>query len=142
MDLATEFKRNFGCVKRRWESTLQPWLLQHYTGTSGLRVERMLTSLLAQKYKDHKGVDWSEIVKEHKEFVGHTNTSIRSLFHGCLRQAKLRKNKEDVSLQDVAEYAAHVRKEKKEPLSTTMRREKVIEYFKRKTEDLGIEIAV
>jgi len=142
MELATVFKRNYDSIKNRWETTLQHWLLQHYTGTSGLRVERMLTSLVAQKYKDHKGVDWSEIVKEHKEFAGHTNTSIRSLFHGCLRLAKLRKNKGDVSLQDVAEYAADVRKEKKEPLSTTIRREKVIEYFKRKAEDLGIEVKV
>ena len=142
IELATGIERDFEGVKQRWETSLQPWLLQHYTGTSGLRVERMLTSLLAQKYKDHKGVDWSEIVKQHKEFVGHTSTSVRRLFNGCLKKAKLRKNRGDVSLQDVAEYAADDRKEKKEPLSTTMRREKVIEYFKRKAEDLGIEVKV
>ena len=32
MELATEFKRDFGSVRIRWESNLQPWLLQHYTG--------------------------------------------------------------------------------------------------------------
>jgi len=145
IELATEFKRDHDSVKHRWESTLQPWLLQHYTGTSGLRVERMLTSLLAQKFKDHKGVAWSQILKEHKDFVGHTSTSIRNIFHTCRKQAKQRKNAGDVNLQEVAEYAADAYqpgKERREPVSTTVQREKVIAYFKRKTEDLGIEVAV
>ena len=33
----------FGSLQ--WDLVLQPWLLQHYTGTSGLRVEIMVTSL-------------------------------------------------------------------------------------------------
>merc|ERR1719445_1216560 len=106
MELATVFKRNYDCIKNRWETTLQHWLLQHYTGTSGLRIERMLTSLLAQKFKDHRGVDWSEIVKEHKEFVGHSSTSIRCIFQNCMKSAKRKKNAGDVNLQEVAEYVA------------------------------------
>ena len=145
IELATEFKRDYDSVKHRWESTLQPWLLQHYTGTSGLRVERMLTTLLAQKFKDHKGVAWSQILKEHKDFVGHTSTSIRNIFHTCRKLAMQKKNAGDVNLQEVAEYAADAYqpgKERREPVSTTVQREKVIAYFKRKAEDLGIEVAV
>jgi len=145
MELATEFKRDYNSIRVRWESSLQPWLLQNYTGNSGLRIERMLTILVAQKFKDHKGVDWSKIVEEHKEFAGHTGASIRSIFNKCLSVAKQRKKTGDVNLQEVAEYAAHVYqpgKERREPVSKTLRREKVIAYFKKKAEDLGIEIAV
>jgi len=144
MDLATEFKRDFQGVSLRWETRLQPWLLQHYTGTSGLRVERMLTALVAQKYKDHKGVDWSKIVKEQKEFAGHTSASIRQIFNNIRTTAMKKKKTRDLNLQEVAEYAADVYqpgKEKMEPPSTTIHREKVIAYFKSRTEDLGIEVA-
>ena len=86
-----------------------------------------------------------QILKEHKDFVGHTSTSIRNIFHTCRKQAKQRKNAGDVNLQEVAEYAADAYqpgKERREPVSTTVQREKVIAYFKRKAEDLGIEVAV
>ena len=63
-DLAKETGRGGTAVRTRWETILQPWLLQHYTGTAGFRVERMLTSLVAEKFTDHRGIDWSEIVKE------------------------------------------------------------------------------
>ena len=106
--LATELKRNFEGVRLQWDLVLQPWLLQHYTGTSGLRVEIMVTSLVAQKFRDHRGVDWSLLVKEHKEFAGHTSASIRRIFYRCLGRAMKRKNKSDVNLQEVAEYAAEV----------------------------------
>ena len=56
-----------------------------------------------------------------------------------------KKNKSDVNLKEVAEYAAEVYqpgKEKREPLSKTIHREKVIAYFTTKAKELGIEIAV
>ena len=31
--------------------TLQPWLLQHFTGTTGFRVELLLANMVAEKYK-------------------------------------------------------------------------------------------
>jgi len=143
--LATELKRNFEGVRLQWDLVLQPWLLQHYTGTSGLRVEIMVTSLVAQKFRDHRGVDWSLLVREHKEFAGHTSASIRRIFYGCLGRAMKRKNKSDVNLKEVAEYAAEVYqpgREKREPLSKSIHREKVIAYFTTRAKELGIEIAV
>ena len=37
--------------------TLQPWLLQHFTGTTGFRVELLLANMVAEKYKSMYEVD-------------------------------------------------------------------------------------
>merc|ERR1719430_1030677 len=115
-ELGKELQRNVGSLRRRWEVDLQHWLLQHYTGTTGLRIERMLTSLVTEKYNDHRGIDWSEILNQHKEFLGHTAASIGRIFIRIRSHAKAKKS--DVSLQEVADYAAAVYqpgKERKEP---------------------------
>ena len=39
--------------------TLQPWLLQHFTGTTGFRVELLLANMVAEKYKSMYEVDFS-----------------------------------------------------------------------------------
>ena len=130
-------------VRKRWETMLQPWLLQHYTGTTGFRIERMLTSLVAEKFNDHKGIDWSEILNQHKELVGHTASSISGIYRNILSNAKEKKS--DVSLQEVAEYAATVYqpgKEKKEPAAKAFHREKIVSYFKEKVAELGINVVV
>ena len=95
-----------GRGESHWERYLQPWLLQHCTGTSDFRVERMLTRFVAENFSDYRGIDWSEIVNEHKEFVGHTSTSLRQIYHKVI---KLYKEKcEVVSVQEVAAYAEKV----------------------------------
>merc|ERR1712001_350695 len=106
MGLGTEFQRNPATVRGRWELYLQPWLLQHFTGTSGFRVERMLTRFVAEKFTDHRGIDWSEIVNEHKEFVGHTSTSLRQIYHKVINLCK--QKSETVTVQEVAAYAEKV----------------------------------
>ena len=130
-------------VKRHWELQVQRWLLQHYAGTTGFRVEKMLTSLVAEKYKDHRGVDWEEILNQHKEFVGHTGTSISHIYCEILKRAKAKKS--DTSLQEVAEYAAKVYKpgmERKESAAKVLHREKIILYFKETVAELGINVLV
>ena len=144
VELGKEFQRNVGSVRHHWEALLRPWLLQHYTGTSGFRIERMLTSLVAEKFNDHRGIDWSEIVNQYKEFEGHTSTSISKIFRKVLFNAKKR-GKSDVSLQEVAEYAAEVYqpgKEKKEPAAKAIHREKIILYFEERVSELGINVVV
>ena len=96
MELARELRRNFGGVSTRWEGLVQHWLLEHYTGTTGFRVEVMLTKLVAQRYTDYKGIDWSEIVNQHKDFAGHNRASIRLLFRSCLKAARKQKKTEAV----------------------------------------------
>ena len=144
MELASEIQRQHLSVRERWMVILQPWLLQHYTGTAGFRVERMLTRLVALKFKDERGIDWSEIVSQHKEFAGHTGYSLSKLFTKCVRSAKSQK-KGDVSLQEVADYAAEAYRpgyERKDSIAKIAHREKIILYFKSKVDELGLTIVV
>ena len=138
LELGKELQRNRASVRVHWEVILRPWLLQHYTGTTGFRIESMLTSLVAEKYNDHRGIDWSEIVSQHKEFVGHTSASISRIYRTVLAFAK--RGKSDVSLKEVADYAAL--QEKREPAAKVVHREKIIVYFKERVAELGINVVV
>jgi len=144
MKLGEQFERSHESVSRRWSATLQPCLIQHYCGTFGLRIERMLTRLVAQEYEDHFGINWSEVLKRNKEFTGHTASSLGWIFAKCRSGAK-RKYKREVSLLEVAEYAAvayQPGKERKVPFSKVLHREKIIDYFKRTVNELEISIVV
>ena len=144
MELASEIQRQHLSVRERWTVILQPWLLQHYSGTTGFRVERMLTRLVALKFTDEKGIDWSDIVNQHKDFAGHTGYSLSKLFIKCVRNAKSQK-KRDVSLQEVADYAAQAYQpgnERKDSAAKIAHREKIILYFKDKVDKLGLKIVV
>ena len=71
---------------------------QHYNGTSGFRIERMLTRLVAERFNDHRGIDWSELVTQHKEFLGHTSSSISMIYRKIFLLAQRAKTgKSDVS---------------------------------------------
>ena len=142
--LANESQRSHLSIQDHWSKVLQPCLLQHYCGTSGLRIERMLTRLVAQQYKDHLGIDWSEVLKKHKEFTGHTAGSLGRVFAKCRSSAKRKYNRE-VSLQEVAEYAATVYqpgRERRDSVSKVAHKEKIIGYFNRTVKELGVNIAV
>ena len=93
----------------------------------------------AQKYKDYQGIDWSELQRQHKEFAGHTSTSLSKVFRGCLCFAKKLKNTEEVSLVEVAE-SAEVLTVKKELAAKTIRRKR--SYFEKRVEELKINIVV
>ena len=79
----------------------------------------MLTSLIAAKFSDNKGIDWSKIVNQHSEFVGHTATSLSQIFRNIQIHAKASKGgAASVSLQEVADYASAAYqpgKERREP---------------------------
>ena len=150
MELAGEFHRNHGSVRERWEGTLQPWLLQNLTGTSGLRVEVMLANLVIEKLgKDkvvaaRKEINWEELVEQHKEFAGHTNRSLRRVYDGVINRAekKYKLSRESLSLQLVADYvmdfgSANSRREK---LKRTERRETVLSYFNARVKELKIKV--
>ena len=144
LELSKEHQRKVDSLSTRWERVLQPWLLQYYTGTTGFRIERMLTSLVAERFSDTRGIDWSEILKQHQEFVGHTSASISQIYHR-IHSNYAKTKKVDVNLQEVADYAAEVYqpgKEKKESTAKALRREKIIFYFKKRVTELGIEVVV
>ena len=95
--------------------TLQPWLLQHFTGTTGFRVELLLANMVAEKYKSmyevdlfldfhisefflYVQVDWVEVLTSVKEFSGHTYSSLRAIYMSRLvRNAKMKLNVESVT---------------------------------------------
>ena len=151
MELATEFHRNHGSVRERWERALQPWLLQHFTGTTGFRVERILANLVAEKQGKNKGVaarselDWSALVEQYKEFAGHTNRSLRRVYEILMNRAEMKTKcrRSTLSLKDVADYAMEFcteGREKKETASREEHRERMINYLKSKLKELQIKL--
>ena len=69
--------------------TLQPWLLQHYTGTTGLRVELMLANLVAEKYTSIYEVDWVEMARSSDRSINQSNIILKvcqGVFWAHLRQ--------------------------------------------------------
>ena len=143
-ELATELQKTPKSVSKRWDMNLQPWLLQHFTGTSGLRVERMLSSLVAKEYKDTKEIDWRKLVQQHKEFQGHTYRSLNGIYHNILLGAR-RKLKGSVTLQQVESFASETYGAgmgKKETASIEAHREKFIFAFREKIEKLQINIKI
>lgn len=143
LTVAEGMGRKPSSVKTHWEKVLQPWLLQYSAGTTGLRIERMLTHLIAEKYDSHKGIEWSEILNKHKEFKGHTSRSLSQTFSKVRERARV--TKKDVTLAEVAQYAAHKYRqgnEKKDSDAKIIHRDKILEYFKKKVTDFGIEVSV
>ena len=139
--LAEETGRSREALKFRWDQHLLTCLLQHYSGTSGFKIEIMLTRLVAEKFTDYQGIDWFKIVSQHQEFMGHTGASLGHKFQTILSNAK--KAGRGSSLQEVAEYAADVYqpgKERKESSAKVARREAIISHFKRKVDELGINV--
>ena len=155
MELAKEFQRNHGSVRERWEGTLQPWILQNLTGTSGLRVEMMLANLVMEKLGKDKGLtarrelDWGKLVEQNKEFAGHTNRSLRRVYDGVINRAEKRNGltRDSMTLKDVADFAVEFCykyssgvRERKEKASRVERREMIVSYLKSKLKKHQIKL--
>ena len=106
----------------------------------------MLTSLIAAKFSDNKGIDWSKIVNQHSEFVGHTATRLSNIFHKVHFHARADKGGVDsVSLQEVADYASAVYqpgKERKESPAQAAHREAIISHFTKRVAELGRNVVL
>lgn len=141
--LAHEMGRDYESLNNHWRRILQRWLLQHESGTTGLRIERMLTRLVAENYNDHRGIDWEQMVNQYKEFAGHTGSSLSHVYD--LIRTRAKRQKSDITLHEVADYAAKAYQpgnERKESEKTFVHRQKVVNYFKEKVAKLGINVAV
>ena len=143
--IAKETERTQTTITHRWDQILS-YLLQHYAGTAGFRIEVMLTNLIAEKFSDHQGISWSEILNQHEEFLGHTASSLSKVFQKVQYMAKRAKGGTyPVSLQEVADFAAATYqsgKEIKEPPAKAAHREKIISHFKRRVAELGINVVL
>ena len=51
-ELSQQWNRGSTSIMNHWMNTLQPMLLQHYSGTLNLRVERMLANHIADNCTD------------------------------------------------------------------------------------------
>ena len=104
-DLTKQLRKSPIAVRHRWETCLQPWLLQHYSGTLNLRVERMLANYILDTYTDFSSIDWPEVAAR-SEFVGHTVSSLRYMYLQKLNKAKnmLRLQSDQLRPLHIAEY--------------------------------------
>ena len=94
-------------VRLRWVNVLQPWILQHYSGTLNLDIRRMLANYLADNFKNIDSIDWQSVSTK-TEFAGHTQASLRTVFFINLFKETKRDpnaNSEDITLEMVADYA-------------------------------------
>ena len=146
MDLANQLDKTNDGVRYRWSKNLQPWLLQHYSGTLNLRVERMLANHLAETFKDVLQVDWS-MVAASKEFAGHTKHSLKHIYSNLKTNVKVKLNllSSEVTLQQVADHSELVYGEGAQGKaqgrlgSKKMQHQSdVIAFFERKLKELGI----
>ena len=108
-DLSKQWNRGSTSLMNRWLNILQPMLLQHYSGTLNLRVERMLANHIAENCTDFAQIDWDELAAK-KEFAGHTERSLRNMYFFMSKNAKIRLNvlKSEVNPQHIAQYSEEV----------------------------------
>ena len=146
--LVKQLVKSKGAIRARWDQSLQPWLLQHYLGTLDLRVERMLANLIAETYSEFNQIDWKKVAVR-KEFIGHTETSLRGLYFKKLRSSakkKLQLPYEDVNLHHIVEYCNLVHVEEAQGQSKArlnkdkiQRQRDVITFFEEKVTEKGIK---
>jgi len=136
--------RNEHSFAQRWSKFLQPILLQHYTGTLNLRVERMLVNHIAEKFTDLKDIRWEEVA-ERVDFSGHTTMSLKAIFSNLKLSTSRKFNiaRSAVDLNQVALYTEQVYGKdcgKMTPSEAKVKRqENVIAFFEGKVEELGLK---
>ena len=105
LDLSRQWSRCRVSVMTRWMNNLQPLLLQHYSGTLNLRVERMLASHIAESYSNFSEIKWSSVAAR-SEFAGHTERSLRNMYFFIYKHTMncLEMKKSDLNPQHIARY--------------------------------------
>jgi len=146
-ELTQQLKRGrASTLTKRWSDLLQPYLLQHYSGTLNLRVERMLANHIVESYRDYSDIRWEEVA-DRREFAGHTVTSLKRLL-GTFRMGAGRKfglERSEVTLRNIGDYCELVYGEgstsrlKLNSKVKLQRQQDVITFFERKVEELGIQ---
>jgi len=124
-------QRRCQSLRSRWEHYLKPWLLQHQTGTLNLSINNLLLAHLVSSFSSIDAIVWSEVAKM-KEFVGHTESSLRSLFYSKLyknAQNILGKERYLVTLKEVAEVEQARVEEETIRKGVKERQEEVIKYW-------------
>jgi len=142
--VAALYGRTEGSLRLRWVTSLQPWILQHYSGTLNLEIRRMLANYLADNFKNIDSIDWQSVSTK-TEFAGHTQASLRTVFFNNLykeTKRNLNDNSEDITLEMVAEYAnkAFAQGGRKVLDKILTRQKEVIDYFECYVKKKSIQI--
>ena len=143
-ELTKQLNKSHRAVLQRWQDVLQPWLLQHFSGTLNLRVERMIATYIFDNFNDFSEIDWS-MVAARPDLAGHTVKSLKQLFQHMVKRTKKKFNLEDNSLRlcHIVDYAEAVYGQGTKDLSQSerkLRRQKdVIQLFEHKLEQLNIK---
>ena len=144
-DLNMHLNKSSHGVLRRWANVLQPWLLQHYSGTLNLRVERMLAKYISDTFTDFSSIDWPEVAAR-SEFAGHTSSSLKSLYfsHLCRgAKSKLGLKMDEMTTKHIAEHCELVPVYGKggdsESSNRMQRQRDIISYFERKVMELNLK---
>jgi len=133
-------------TRQRWEFSLKPWLLQHFSGTLNLDIRRMLANYLAEHFEDINSVDWGQVSKKPK-FAGHSQASLRNVFSYLfkLTKEKLKVDSGEVSLENVADFANEAYREnaaRKPSENKLKRQEEVISFFETYIQKFNIEFRI
>merc|ERR1719318_2278042 len=118
--------------RKRWEYTLKPWILQHYSGTLNLDIRRPLANYLAEHFEDINSIDWPSVISK-TEFAGHTIPSLRKKFTNlimCTKQAQ-NEQSEEITLEMIAAFAntKYVLGGRQVSEIQLKRQKEIIEYF-------------
>ena len=88
-----------------------------------------------------QGISWYDLVKQHKEFAGHTGSSLSSVYRKIILCVQLRERSKDVKNPfEIARYAAEIYQPAKESAAKVVRREKIVQHFKDKVKLLQINV--
>ena len=143
-ELANLWNIDYSGLINRWTTVLQPTLLQHFSGTLNLRVERMVANYVLKNYTEFSQINWTEVAVQ-GEFVGYTETSLRKMYFTNLsRNArnKLGVEKSKMTPQHVAQYCEAVYGEGGQGgrmgSKRLQRQADVIAFFESKMAELGI----
>ena len=141
-ELTARIQKGRTGVLQHWERILQPLLLQHYTGTLHLRVELMLANFIQDNFTEFLDIEWSRVAVI-KEFAGNTESSLRQLYLGRLKNNTTRKFRldiKDVTIGHITEYCRQVYGQGKGRMGTNkeLKQQKIIQFFEKKMEELQI----
>ena len=143
-ELAKLWNINYSGITNRWTMILQPILLQHFSGTLNLKVERMLANYVLENYTDFSQINWSEVAVR-DEFVGYTELSLRKMYYTELSRNTRKKfgvENSKMTPQHVAQYCETVYGEggqrRRMGSKKIQRQTDVITFFKDKVAELGI----
>ena len=132
-DIGKSFNRDMRSIRDRW-STIRTWLLQYYKKTLNLEIRPMLANALADNFESRESIDW-KLMTTFKEFLGHTEDSLRTNFNNIIYYYKQRMKIDNVAaskltLKQIANFASSGEYHPRKVSSRIENRQRdLIEYF-------------